>query len=108
MLMNTWQPHREISYSAAEVATTRMQLMWWMVNHQLNVNKLDALALIHPRPAKEGVAEEGVAEEVVAEEVVATSEAEMNASQDQPKSQRIKHTARKNVHYVRRSTRQRL
>ena len=95
MLMNTWQPHREISYSAAEVATTRMQLMWWMVNHQLNVNKLDALALIHPRPAKEGVAEE----------VVATSEAEMNASQDQPKSQRIKHTARKNVHYVRRSTR---
>ena len=100
MLMNTWQPHREISYSAAEVATTRMQLMWWMVNHQLNVNKLDALALIHPRPATEGVAEEGVAEEVVT-----TSEAKMNASQDQPKSQRIKHTARKNVHYVRRSTR---
>ena len=96
MLMNTWQPHREISYSAAEVATTRMQLMWWMVNHQLNVNKLDALALIHPKV---------VAEEGVAEEVVATSEAEMNASQDQPKSQRIKHTARKNVHYVRRSTR---
>ena len=96
MLMNTWQPHREISYSAAEVATTRMQLMWWMVNHQLNVNKLDALALIHPQV---------VVEEVEAEEVVATSEAEMNASQDQPKSQRIKHTARKNVHYVRRSTR---
>ena len=70
-----------------------------------NVNKLDALALIHPRPATEGVAEEGVAAEGVAEEVVATSEAEMNASQDQPKSQRIKHTARKNVHYVRRSTR---
>ena len=96
MLMNTWQPHREISYSAAEVATTRMQLMWWMVNHQLNVNKIDALALIHPKV---------VTEEGVAEEVVATSEAEMDASQDQPKSQRIKHTARKNVHYVRRSTR---
>ena len=67
-LMNTWQPHREISYSVAEVATTRMQLMWWMVNHQLNVNKLDALALIHPQV----VVEEVVAEEVVAEEVVTT------------------------------------
>ena len=96
MLMNTWQPHREISYSAAEVATTRMQLMWWMVNHQLNVNKLDALALIHPQV---------VVEEVEAEEVEAASKAEKAASPDKPKSQRIKHTARKNVHYVRRSTR---
>ena len=91
----------EISYSAAKVATTRMQLMWWMVNHQFNVNKLDALALIHPQV----VVEEVEAEEVVAEEVVATSEAEKAASPDKPKSQRIKHTARKNIHYVRRSTR---
>ena len=100
MLMNTWQPHREISYSAAEVTTTRMQLMWWMINHQLNVNKLDALALIHPQ-----VVVEEVVAEVAAEEVVATSEAEKAASPDKPKSQRIKHTARKNVPYVRRSTR---
>ena len=92
MLMNTWQPHREISYSAAEVATTRMQLMWWMINHQLNVNKIDALALIHPQ--------------VVVEEVVDTSEAEKATSPDKPKGQRIKHTARKNIHYLRRSTRQ--
>ena len=67
--------------------------MWWMINHQLNVNKVDALALIHPP--------------VIVEEVVATSEAEKVASPDKAKGPRIKHIATKNIHYVRRSTRQR-
>ena len=58
-----------------------------------NVNKLDALFLIHPQ--------------IRVEEVVATSEAEKDASPDKPKGPRIKHTATKNIHYVRRSTRQR-
>ena len=46
MLINNWYPGAPTSYTEDEVAQNRVDLMWWLVNHELNVAKETALSLV--------------------------------------------------------------
>ena len=58
MLINNWYPGAPTSYTEDEVAQNRVDLMWWLVNHELNVAKQTALSLLpsgnDPEPSTVG------------------------------------------------------